>query len=138
MSELAFDTTLSVVIAYSEHDQRTTASFEWPTAMPEDTYTVDLAPNVSLELDRHFPIRLASIGVQEPDGTCEEALVPFVGEALSAAIAAAPRIGFSVMSLALSPENRKNIAQLQAHSPSTPPVIRRACRYMLRNQNLIE
>lgn len=126
------------MVAYDGHDQRTTASLEWASNQPKDTYTIDVAPNVSLELDRHFPVRLASIGVQEPDGTCEEALIPYVGEELSAAIAAAPRIGISVMRLALSPQNRLHLAQLQTHSPSTPPVIRRACRGILRNQHLIE
>ena len=126
------------MIAYSEHDLRTTASFEWALSQPQDTYTIDVAPNVSLELDRHFPIRPASIGVQDPDGTCEEALIPYVGEELSAAIAAAPRVGFSVINLVLSPENRSRIVQLQAHSPSTPPVVRRACQFILRNQHIIE
>lgn len=132
------DTTTSVTIEHLEEDRIVVASFDWEIAQPDDTYTIDATHNVSLELDRHFPARLARIMLTDTEHAPSLiALEQLVGEELSSAMQTAPRIGLCSLMLTLTDPQRLAIANLQMSSPSTPPLLRRACRFIMAGATIL-
>lgn len=107
------------------------AAVEWPFAQPESTYTIDATPDVSLELDRRFPVRPSRIILIDNAGEASlTKLGELVGEELAAAMCVAHLIGPGMLRLALTDTNRVAIAELQQRSPSTPPLLKRACGFI--------
>lgn len=110
----------------------TVATFDWPIAQPEDTYTIDATDKLSIELDRHFPVRPAKFTLTDAAhhhslSTIEE----LGGPELAQAMRVAPIIGFSILQVILSDAHRLAIANVQIASPSTPFLLRKACQDIL-------
>ena len=127
------DTTTSVTVEHLIEDQLVVATMDWPSAQPIETYTLDATANVSLELDKHFPVRLARIVLA--DHMDEYSLVTLehlAGAELATAMQSAPRIGFCSLLLTLTDPQRLAIANLQVGSPSSPALMRRACEAIMR------
>ncbi len=108
------------------------ARFEWPDYDNPQTYTIAINRYVSLELDQHSPVRPNAVRVYD-DGAelSAEVLSTLVGRELTEAMLAAQKVGFTALTVSLSPDNRFAIAGLQAASPSTPPVLRKGCETMV-------
>jgi len=110
------------------------ASFEWPSEQPNDTYTIDVTQNISVELDEHFPVRPSGVRWYPDEEHTEYdigELRRLFGQELTEAMATVETIGFCSLQLALGREERFALADLQLQSPSTPPALRRACASFL-------
>ncbi len=123
---------ITVFGEYFPNDQLTVASFVWPEENSADTYTIAPNTGLSLVLDRHFPIRLASIALHNH---APEQSVDLIGRLTSPELgqymADAPRVGQFVLNLGISLHNRLLLAEIQAVDASTPPSVRRAVLSML-------
>lgn len=127
------DTTTSVTIEHFPRNEVVVASFYWAIAQPKDTYIINATPNVSLEFDRHFPVRLASITLRDVTNNASlSTLERLTGEVLVASLQHAPHVGFSVIRTSLELHHRLAIARIQAESIATPDLLRRACNGMLQ------
>lgn len=132
MSRIPEDRPTAVTLEYLPQDQFTMAIVEWPFAQPESTYTIDVTPDISLEMDRRFPIRPSRIILlDDPENASVAMLDRLVGEELAAAMCVAHLIGPGMLRLTLTDANRAAIAELQQQSPSTPTLLKRACGFIL-------
>ena len=132
MLRLPEDTTTSVTIEHLPSDGLTVATFDWPIAQPEDTYTLDPTDHLSMELDRHFPVRPVKLSLTETGDANSLAMVELLtGAPMAEAMRVAPLIGYSVLQVTLDENNRLAIARLQIESPSTPRLLFKACKNIL-------
>jgi hypothetical protein len=123
------------VTVFSERfpqDELTVASFVWPEPNTPDTYTIAPNTGLSLELDAHYPVRLARIVLYDTGITDSIELLgtlasPELADGLMQGKDTAP----FVMSITIQRASRLLLAQMQLASPSTPPHMRRACAAML-------
>ena len=114
-------------------DQLTVVSFIWPQPNSPDTYTIAPNPNLSLELDRHYPIRLARIALYDPGiEQSGQMLTELVSPQLTNQLLKGSNAADFMMSISFSLDNRLSLANLQIASPSTSPSIRGACAAMIR------
>lgn len=121
-------TTAAVFIMHRAADSLISASIVWPLEQPKDTYTIDATSFVSVELDKHLPIRPARLAVH--DGQLGESCAVverLFGKELARAVAAAPSVGMCAMQFAMEAPYSIELARLQGGSPSTPPLLREAC-----------
>lgn len=122
---------LNAISAFVEHraaDELIVASLEWPMEQPDKTYTIDINPLLSFQLDETVPIRPCRINLRDDEPAAAQAhLQELVGAELTEAMLRAPVIGACALQLTLSPEQSIAIALIQVRSPSTPPHIRRGC-----------
>ena len=129
----------NAISAYVEHDSTDAlvrAIFVWPNQQPQSTYTIGVGKHVSLELDREFSIRPASITLHEQGiQSSRSVLARYIGEELVDAMVKAPELGFQVVETAFNTNNRRAIAELQVNDPSTPAFIVRSCAAALDELN---
>lgn len=118
---------------YFPKDQLTVASFIWPIPNTSDTYTIAINPGLSLEFDKHLPVRLSHIALYDnaPDES-DDVLDQLTDRELSKTMAAGRALGTFIISLNVSRSSRLLIASMQLRSPSTPPPLRRAVAGMLQ------
>lgn len=122
----------TVAIEHIPGDGLTVATFNWPLAQPSETYTIDATDHVSLELDRHFPIRPAKLTLTHTEDEASlDVITQLAGEALAQTIRIAPAVGFCTLNLTFTDENRQTIGRLQVASPSTPPLLKKASQNIL-------
>lgn len=126
------DLSVTVFGEYSAEDRLTVTSFVWPTPNTIDTYTIAPNEGLSLELDKHFPVRLAKIALYDTaqEGSAE-LISLIVGEEVSEQMRNTPRVGQFIMNTNITLDNRLILAHIQAVNPSTPPALRRAVLSML-------
>lgn len=129
MVQFSHSDAISVLIEHLPEDEVTVAQFEWSNAPPEDTYTIPVGLNISIEFDGHFPVRPKSIQRYDNHETdeAESALGELFGEEMVVSMDDARKAGNIVLTLVLSPENRAKLAELQLSSPSTPHKLRKVC-----------
>jgi hypothetical protein len=131
------ENTIPVSVEHLPDDHLIVASLHWPIAQPEDTYTIDVGEQLSLELDKHFPVRPSHVAIHDqPKNASIIALEAFFGEAFTYAMQEAPRIGFCTLELVFTKQNRLAIAKLQIDSPSTPPLLKRASAFILKGVDI--
>lgn len=123
---------ISVFTEYSEEDAIVRGMLMWNEQQPTDTYTLDMNGVLSIELDRHFPIRPSAIVWEASHGIGTETVLEacFGPEVTEAMIAAWHREGAAIVDLSFSQQQRLAIAEAQLHSPSTPPLLKRSLRAM--------
>lgn len=120
--------TTSIVIEHNPTSDLTVASFEWPIANPERTYTIDVGEHVSIELDRAFGVRPAGVTLAGPENQTSLSVISrLFGENFARAMVSARVAGMCVLKLTLDDNKRLAIAETQLASPSTPATIRAVC-----------
>jgi hypothetical protein len=132
VDHLRYDHTTSVLIErFTEHGL-SVVHFGWSEEIPRDSYTIPLSPNVSLELDKHFPLRPNSVSVYDQI-SCEEVgqLDIYLPETITDALLKARRLGTQILIAEFNDENRHELLRLQATNPATPPTLRVATYAMM-------
>jgi len=130
--------TIPIFVEHDDNDHLTTGIFGWPEGTAGKTYTIELKPGLSIEFDKHFPIRPASLGLY--DDFNQEAYTPLsnlFGEGLAQSLLNASQLGFLIIYLSLTETQRMNIAILQIGSASTPPRLKGACVTFINSRNPI-
>jgi hypothetical protein len=106
----------------------TVAELRWPLSQPEDTYTIGVGRDLSIEFDRHFPIRPSGVTLQAANWNENDALIlQYFGEEFSDAMKQARKQGMVIIEFTLGQEQRVGLRDLQVESPSTPWRLRQAC-----------
>ena len=125
---------------FAEHfpeDQLTVATFIWPQANPVDTYTIAPNADLSLELDKCIPIRLARLVLYDNANPETIDVISLVASRdLADALSPGSKAADFMLALSIDTPNRIALAKLQATSPSTPPLLRYACILMLNANNI--
>jgi hypothetical protein len=135
---MRYSNTIMATIEHLPSDSLVVASFNWEHSQPVDTYTIDASPKLSLELDKHLPVRPVRISLTgQADVTDLSKLENIAGLELADSVRVAPFFGFCALKLELSNRNRWTIAELQLHSPSTPPILKRACAAILTGSSFM-
>jgi hypothetical protein len=107
------------------------AHFLWDESPPEDTFTLEAEPGITLELDAHFPVRPSVIRIAKAAQASEEQIARYTGEHLAEYVGTDRLSGMFTVHTALDPTTRFAIAQLEADSSEAPDLLRDACRAMI-------
>src|SRR5690606_24305876 len=120
---------ISVVIEDYPEDGVTKANFIWPSDQPDDIYTIDASPDVSVALDAHFPLRPSLVRWHRSDTIGSDTIIRnLFGEEARDAMLDAKKVGYAALRLVLSRREKLSLAELQLSSPSTPLQIRRGIK----------
>jgi hypothetical protein len=121
-----------VTVEHFPEDDSIAASFDWPYPDSGQTYTIDLYPHISIELSKHFPIRIARLSLVSPgDRDSLETITEIAGEPLAEAFDQAASLGFCALKVTINNRQRLALANIQILSPSTPAFLKRACKAIL-------
>lgn len=133
MAVLEEGNTISAIVHYHKRGVTVNVYFGWPIVQPKDTYALTVN-GLKIELDAHFPARPVQLNIahdQLKDHDTLALLEQLFGEIFVDAVQHVHQSIVTAIKLELSPENRKNIAQLQLESDQSPEIIRVGCATML-------
>src|SRR6478735_3207226 len=107
MSGYAENYHVVVMGAHNPELAATTATFVWPEENSGTTYNIEVTPQLSLEFDDAFPVRLASITTFDaglPDSL--ETIAKLTTPELAAHFKAARKVGQFIIDMNMGLENR--------------------------------
>lgn len=123
-----------VTFEYIPEDDRVVGIIAWGMSPPKETYTIDVAKDLSIELDKHIPVRPIGV-VHTFPYTAGKTIERLMGRSFFEGMQAAQTLGFCVLELSLNTAERLAIAELQINSPSTTPTLQRICRQLLASNS---
>lgn len=117
--------TARIFTEHSDEFRLSVARFVWPEGEPSDSFDIGVDKFLSVKFDAHIPVRPDTITI--PDVHSEESeatLSEFFGDAVAQAIIEVKNSGFGTFETALTANNRLALAELQANSATTPPLVK--------------